>query len=394
MSTLKVDTIEHETATSAIDLPNKLKVGGAGVEQGYTSSETQPTDGEAGDFWWDSANEKIYRYIDGEFKELTGATTPSGPNWGGSRGLSVGGNLTTGRIASIDYFDLSVTSNNAQDFGDLLVANEKSTCVSSGSRGVKAGGQIDGSGFVYTNSMEYWTFATPGDAQDFGDLLTVLSSAASASDSTKGLIAMGQDAYTQTATTGRTDTIQYITIATTGNTTDFGDLTADRFKGAGTNDLTRAVFAGGFDHTGSAYVYLNTMDYITMATTGNATDFGDMLDGTAGGGIGTISDNTTGVFTGGNKTNAAYNNEIEKITIATTGNATDFGDLLTSLAYHGQTSNPDNARGVIFGGFYNPGTVRTETIQYITISSPGNATDFGDLTGQIEYSAGSSGAAS
>ena len=393
MSTLKVDTIEHETATSAIDLPNKFKVGGAGVEQVYTSSASQPSDGEAGDFWWDSANEKIYRYIGGEFKELTEATTSSSPNWGGSRGLSVGGKVSS-RIASIDYFDLSVTSNNAQDFGDLTVATEKASCVSSGSRGVKAGGQIDGSGFVYTNSMEYWTFATPGNAQDFGDLLSVLGSTAAASNSTRGLIAMGQDQYTQNASTGRTNTIQYITIATTGNTTDFGDLSDIKFKGMGTNDLTRAVFAGGFDHDGSAFSYTNVMDYVTMATTGNATDFGDLLDGTVGGGIGTVSDNTTGVFSGGNKTNDAYNNNIEKITIATTGNATDFGDMLTSLAYHGQTSNPDNARGVIMGGFYNPGTVTTNTIQYITISSPGNATDFGDLTGNIQYGAGSSGSAS
>ena len=185
MSTLKVDTIEHETATSAIDLPNKLKVGGAGVEQGYTTSETQPTDGEAGDFWWDSANEKIYRYIDGEFKELTGATTPSGPNWGGSRGLSVGGNLTTGRIASIDYFDLSVTSNNAQDFGDLLVGHQETLAggSSNNTRGVWAGGQNPAQSSMLQSVM----IQSMGNAIDWSNLTTGTSGAGSVSDSHGGL---------------------------------------------------------------------------------------------------------------------------------------------------------------------------------------------------------------
>ena len=41
------------------------------------------------------------------------------------------------------------------------------------------------------------------------------------------------------------------------------------------NSGTRGVFMGGSAGSGNGY-YVNTMDYITIQTTGNATDFGDL----------------------------------------------------------------------------------------------------------------------
>ena len=63
--------------------------------------------------------------------------------------------------------------------------------------------------------------------------------------------------------------MDYITIATTGNATDFGDLTVARRFFAGVSSSTRGVFGGGPTNQ-------CVMDYITIATTGNATDFGDL----------------------------------------------------------------------------------------------------------------------
>ena len=65
--------------------------------------------------------------------------------------------------------------------------------------------------------------------------------------------------------------------------------------------------------------------------------------------------------------------------MATLGNAADFGDATGTLAETGGTSN--NIRGV-FGGANDPATspYRFNTIDYITIGSTGNAADFGDLT--------------
>ena len=69
--------------------------------------------------------------------------------------------------------------------------------------------------------------------------------------------------------------INYFTIATTGNATDFGDLTNSRQASSGVGSLTRGVFgAGSLGNTPST---TNVMDYITIASTGNATDFGDLL---------------------------------------------------------------------------------------------------------------------
>ena len=62
--------------------------------------------------------------------------------------------------------------------------------------------------------------------------------------------------------------IDYVTIASTGNATDFGDLTVGRGRLAATsNKDTYAVFIGGYNS--------NVIDYVTMASTGNASDWGD-----------------------------------------------------------------------------------------------------------------------
>jgi hypothetical protein len=70
--------------------------------------------------------------------------------------------------------------------------------------------------------------------------------------------------------TNGTNAIEYITIASTGNSTDFGDLTIERLNRAACSSSTRGVFGGG----NSAYT--NVLDYVTIATTGNALDFGDL----------------------------------------------------------------------------------------------------------------------
>jgi len=68
-----------------------------------------------------------------------------------------------------------------------------------------------------------------------------------------------------------TNVVDYVTIQTAGNATDFGDLTAARSALAACSDATRGVFGGGT--TGS---YTNVLDYVTIQTAGNATYFGDL----------------------------------------------------------------------------------------------------------------------
>ena len=66
---------------------------------------------------------------------------------------------------------------------------------------------------------------------------------------------------------------------------------------------------------------------------------------------------------------------IEYVTIATKGNSTNFGNMTTSRDQH--YSNSDSIRGVFSGG-QNPSTL--DSMEYIQIMSEGNGVDFGDLT--------------
>ena len=80
------------------------------------------------------------------------------------------------------------------------------------------------------------------------------------------------------------NTIDYITISAPGNATDFGDLIKDKDTLTATSDGSRGVFGGGHHQPPSAMdpaVYVNIIDYITIATPGNATDFGDSTQGRA-----------------------------------------------------------------------------------------------------------------
>ena len=162
--------------------------------------------------------------------------------------------------------------------------------------------------------------------------------------------------------------IDYITIATTGNATSFGNLTVARDSLAGVSNGIRGVFGGGFASTA-------VMDYITIATTGNATSFGNLT--VARYGVSGISNSTRGVFGGGNT--GSYSAVIDYITIATTSNAISFGNLTVARANAAGVSS--STRGVFGGGFAVSGVfIFYAVIDYITIATTGNATSFGNLT--------------
>ena len=62
--------------------------------------------------------------------------------------------------------------------------------------------------------------------------------------------------------------IQFVTIATSGDATDFGDLTEATRHSGGASSCTRAVHYHGLSFSGD-------IDYVTISTTGDAVDFGD-----------------------------------------------------------------------------------------------------------------------
>ena len=170
--------------------------------------------------------------------------------------------------------------------------------------------------------------------------------------------------------------IDFVLISTPGNATDFGDLTVARYALAATSNGTddRGIFGGG--HNGSAQV--NTIDYVTISSLSNANDFGDLTE--AKNLLAATSNGTDnrGIFGGGIISGVPGINTIDYVTISTPGNATDFGDLTVARYDLAATSNGTDDRG-IFGGGYD-GSDQINVIDYVTISTPGNATDFGDLS--------------
>ena len=84
------------------------------------------------------------------------------------------------------------------------------------------------------------------------------------SNGVRGIIGGGQ---TPTAL----NTIQFITIASAGDASDFGDLQQTQVACGTLDNTIRGVFSGSYANPAS----INTMNFITISTQGNSTDFGD-----------------------------------------------------------------------------------------------------------------------
>ena len=126
-------------------------------------------------------------------------------------------------------------------------------------------------------------------------------------------------------------------------------------------------------------LYMNGMDpsartddiyTLQIPTLGNATHFGNLITTSMMGSA--CSSKTRGIYGRGGTPSKL--NTIEYVTIASEGNAIDFGDATVTEA--GGQSGSSSTRG-IFGGGSDPSYINT--IDYIEMSTTGNAIDFGDL---------------
>ena len=242
-----------------------------------------------------------------------------------TRALSASGYVAPSNVNTIDFFTIA-TQSNSTDFGDLLGGSGSYVPISNETRGIFAGGYAYPATF---NNIDFVTIATTGNSQDFGGMTTLRASAnrSAVNSSTRGLIAGGYISPTGT------NNIEFVTIATTGDSQDFGDLTQGRGNFTGLCSSTRGVFAGGTNPSN------NIIDFVTIASAGNATDFGDMFTGNTAANCST-SNQTRGVFMGGDlQPSNAFTNTMQHITLATTGDSLDFGDMLTTGAYRNATSD-------------------------------------------------------
>tara|TARA_B100000131_G_scaffold321792_1_gene373772 strand:+ start:979 stop:2040 length:1062 start_codon:yes stop_codon:yes gene_type:complete len=310
----------------------------------------------------------------GSMRIPSGSTEHRG---GRGRGLIGAGGYPNG-VTGVDYIDIPTTGN-GNDFGDLINGNYGRGSFSSATRGVIGGG----AGSPYTNAIEYNTISSQGGSLDFGDLTIARRFLRATSNNTRGTWMGGgrpstdKDVYSIK--------IDYNEIASRGNAIDFGDMIEGRSgQNATLSSPTRGITAGdqGYSPYTGVAAASKTIEFITFATKGNGTLFGELSSERQA--LQGLSSHTRGVFGGGNPGSPAPNNKtdtMEYITIATLGDVVDFGNLTSAVNSLMGTSN--NIRGVFAGGYAAPAEINV--IQYITIASTGNATDFGDLVNSKGY---------
>ena len=263
--------------------------------------------------------------------------------------------------AKLEYFDGNQYVN---------ITTDSPEANTGGTRGLFGGGATPSD---EVDTIDFVNISTTGNATDFGNLSLARDLLSACASRTRAFWAGGVNPGV--AGLNEVDTV---VISSRGNATDFGENIPHRGAG-GLSDQTRGIFPSVNGGT-------NVIYYINMAATGTREDFGDAYVAAASGG--SFASPTRGVMGGGDS--PAYTNVIQYLTISTLGNTADFGDLSTLRGYVSGASSA--TRGLFAGGVNpSPSPARVNTIEFVTIASLGDATDFRDLT---EASRGIGGASS
>ena len=227
-------------------------------------------------------------------------------------------------------------------------------------RNIKAFSNGFGQGGTQHDYIQAATFVSGGLFEDFGNLSRVVRQSDSANSSTRGVTAGGA---------GPSNVIDYLELQTNGNSVDFGDLLlARRPAGTAFSSPTRGVFAGG----GTS----SKIEYVIFASKGNGIDFGGIC--TFAGGYQACSSSTTRGLQGGGA--PGYFKTIDSIEIASGGNSVNFGNL-SKIGLMIAAGASSQTRALFGGGGVSPDPAnRVNYIDHVTISSSGDAQDFGDLT--------------
>ena len=295
---------------------------------------------------------------------------PSGPTeFRGGRGRAViSGGFGPSIQSSMDKFEIATTGN-ATSFGDMAGNNAQGAMVASSTRGVFGGYSTPGA----SSAMYYHIFSSDGAVNDFGELGLQNYEKQGQGNNIRGLFTGGS-----VGPTNKNKDIRFITIASTGNATFFGSLTAGGGQaGRGNaNSPTRAVVALNENN-------INTLDFITIATSGNAEQFGSLRSYRNGEPCLT-SNSIRGIAAGGYD-GSTTTDDITFITIATKGDGTDFGNLSNK---GNQLAGASSSTRAVFCGNLAPAGGIGNVMEFVTIASTGNATDFGDLTVKRAQSGG------
>jgi hypothetical protein len=307
----------------------------------------------------------------------------------GDTGVFAGGfiaNPTATITNTIECVSISTISN-ATDFGDMTAKTYQGRATSNGlgDRAVIHTGYL--ADYIVSNTINYITITSPSNASIFGSLTQSRTGGGACSNRTndRGVFCCGWNGSITS------NVMDYITMSTTGGASDFGDITepfSDHWlnggqDGTSNGENNRGIFVGIItgNYPDPPPWHPGTIRYITINSLGNSINFGWLAIGAAYG--------SQAICSNGTRNRACLSciskpfsatNAVEYITINSASNSLDFGDLLAIMygACAG-TSNCSGQRGVYFGGTGGD-EYSINTISYITISTLGDAADFGDLT--------------
>ncbi|HWQ65965.1 MAG TPA: hypothetical protein VN372_03735 [Methanospirillum sp.] len=185
-------------------------------------------------------------------------------------------------------------------------------------------------------------------------------SCGSVSSTTRGIFAGGSTGSSNVVTS------DYITIASVGNASNFGSLSVARQQSAGCSSPIIGLICGGY-----ASGAVNVIDYFTITTLGDALDFGDLTAIRNGGGC--CSSPTRGIYAGGQNGSTAQTN-IDIFGLVTTSTATNFGNLSTgTFGLHACSSH---VKGTLIGGY---DTANLASMQALNFATAGVLSTFGNL---------------
>ena len=246
--------------------------------------------------------------------------------------------------------------------------------LNGGARGTFTGGEPS-----ISDNMEFITIPTRGNGTDFGDYIinNATGNRGIISSSTRGFCGGGESPSAGDSH----NTIGKHEFASSGSAIDFANLDFTSKGGPGLSNATRAVQARGY---GAPSLNNNDICYWTMASQQDAVDFGNLTSGSSYGGS-TVASPTRGVIAPSRSSDGSFVNTIEFITIASTGNSQDFGDAMSANHTDFAMAAGNATRGVWAGGQDSPNTVTD--ISFITIATKGNTTKFGDLHTAHSYAA-------
>ena len=313
---------------------------------------------------------KTIEFFDGNSWRQVDNTTRSG------RGFFCGGNVTGGTSEDITSIIIS-TRGKAVDFGTMVSERTGPASCANEVRGLVMGGSVPGS---FKNFIDYFSTESGGKSIDFGDLTQGVNNLAAVASSTRALRIGGSQ-----GSANPKNVIDYVEIMTVGNSLDFGDITTAKSPYAHTAaSPTRAVICGGGVASPGPGIQ-SSIEYITMASKGNSINFGEMPIKASR--VGTVSNTVRAVHHSGYSNGSAAG--LYYLTIASEGNSTEFGEL-------DRTNNPKDTSNVndgYTGGCSNNtravwmnGSQATDALgftSYIEIASGGKSISFGDAERQM-----------